>query len=1045
MIAFRLRQLAQLRSRLLSQRATLTAIAVVLGGLLLMTALDVRFGLPWVARILGLLAIVALGVLAFRRSIAARSLAERDAARLVEAAHPDFGQSVRTAAQIAPRLTPDSPPIETALIDQTAKRLAPLPLEQEVAPRGTVLPAALAAAALTVCWLAALFVSSDWRTGAGRALGLPISFTRVHAAATPALLKGDETVRILATLSGRPADRARAFLRNAGEDWREVAMTPVNAGQFDLMLSGLATPLEFYVRSGDGRSAAGRVDVRLPPKLGEITARLEYPAYTGFPPVEEKGGDIEAIEGTKVRLEFAFDRPVAEARVAFSDGTTAAIAFAGAEGRAEFLVPARELKWHIAGRDTSGDEFETPSHQLKGIEDKLPTVKLAEPREDVEVTPLQELLARVQARDDLGLASVGLMLQIGTKAETLLEKKFEALDVRQAAEMATAYLETHGLTLNDSLLIHAYATDHKPRGGARAVSAMVAVDIREFQRRFRAAGAGDKECKCVDLVEKMIQPERRLFSDTTQLKELSASQEVPKALLLPLAIRQNKVIGTAAELQEYLDEWLDPELGEMKETLQEAKARMLGAVAKLTSAQLAEGAAEESAALASLLKLRQQLLYKVGQKKGGSRPTEQKTTTTKEERPSLTELAEKIEATAREEQSVAAQAQALAPEAKTPRALQRQHDAATGDLAEVLGELDAHPTATDAVRDRGNQTEKLLRAAGRTLAAQPATATAPLAQSEAALRELAEHLRALEQPLDDKALEKLAQRADKAAECLAGCAQCAKGDGKGEGKGKSGEGKGKGESGQGGETPAAFAEKVAALSEQAATLDDTLRRWSGEGEQAASANAGSLRGLRKAQGTERMAQELRTLGKDLAKTARPDPALAEEAAKLAARQEALAAALRKERDAMRETRAQQLTELRKRVQALVGDMATATVGKPGAAPEPAQATRAEISRRLPSAEGAKLFDDLKATGDADLQLTAESIYTNRQRPVLAWRALRNADARLAVLLTSLKRIPPVAVREGRVPEGYRRLMQNYFQALSDDFGDEGEPPAPAKK
>ena len=53
-------------------------------------------------------------------------------------------------------------------------------------------------------------------------------------------------------------------------------------------------------------------------------------------------------------------------------------------------------------------------------------------------------------------------------------------DVKQAAEMATAFLEKYPLTLNDSLLVYAYATDRKPRGGARIVSPLAAVDVREF-------------------------------------------------------------------------------------------------------------------------------------------------------------------------------------------------------------------------------------------------------------------------------------------------------------------------------------------------------------------------------------------------------------------------------------------------------------------------------------------------------------------------------------------------------------------------------------
>ena len=158
---------------------------------------------------------------------------------------------------------------------------------------------------------------------------------------------------------------------------------------------------------------------------------------------------------------------------------------------------------------------------LKGFADKLPEINLAEPKDDVEVTPMYELAARLRAKDDFGIAKVGLVLKVGDQTEQLFEKTFEARDVKQAAEMATAFLEKYPLTIHDNVQVSAYATDFKPRAGARAVSPLVAVDIREYQRRFIAADSGDKPCQCVNKLEQIITHQRRIFSDTTQLAEMS--------------------------------------------------------------------------------------------------------------------------------------------------------------------------------------------------------------------------------------------------------------------------------------------------------------------------------------------------------------------------------------------------------------------------------------------------------------------------------------------------------------------------------------------
>ena len=49
-------------------------------------------------------------------------------------------------------------------------------------------------------------------------------------------------------------------------------------------------------------------------------------------------------------------------------------------------------------------------------------------------------------------------------------------------------LEKVPLSIRDNVRLHAYALDHKPRGGPRAVSTLRSVDIREFKKRARFLG-----------------------------------------------------------------------------------------------------------------------------------------------------------------------------------------------------------------------------------------------------------------------------------------------------------------------------------------------------------------------------------------------------------------------------------------------------------------------------------------------------------------------------------------------------------------------------
>ncbi|MEQ1851531.1 MAG: hypothetical protein ABMA01_08055 [Chthoniobacteraceae bacterium] len=1089
MIATRLQQLAQSRSRLFSRRAALAAAALLLGGLLLVAAFDVRLGVPQAARLVALAAFVPGAVFLFRRL--RNPATAQDTARLIEAAHPDLGQSIRTAAQIAPQLHASCPPIEAALVAQTEQRTARLPLDTELAPRRSLVPAAFAAGALALAWIAALCVSPDWRTAAIRALGFPATFTTVKAAAFTDALKTDEAVRVVATTSGRRTEQAAVHVRAEGGEWRALPMAAVGPQQFDTLLADLEKPLEFYVTSGDGRSPTVRVAVHVPPRVRSISARLEPPADLGQPPTAHAGGDVEGVEGTKVDLTVEFDRPVAEARAVFSDGTDAPFSMDGARARAGFTLSPGERTWHIAGRDPGGVEFRTPPNRMEGIVDKPPVVKLAEPRDELEVTPLHELLARVQARDDHGLAAVGIVLQVGTKEEKLLEKKFEAPDVRHAAEMATAFLEKHALTLNDSLLVQAYATDHKPRNGARAVSAMAAVDIREFKRLYVMRDA--KACACEKLLEKMIVLQRRVYSDTTQLRELAASQEIPRSLVLPLMDREGEVDMHAHNLEEMLGEDLDPEARQMQEDVARIIEHLHAAGAGLRAIRLTDATTEENAALVAMLKLRRQMIYKRAKTQPNERMTDTKPKREEDEHPTLTQLAERIEAVAKEERELAAQP----ADEGSGAARIRQQEALAGDVGEVLNDLQDHPSATDTLQTRGAQTETLMHAATKSLAGTPAESAASLAASESALREFAAHLRLLDQPPEEKALTQLEKRAEEAAEQLAKTAKGASSKGTGQGgtgKEKSQQGKGggttgdsqdksaalaekpakdgseNGKSGQGkdaasaeGEKPEDFAAKVAALAEKAVTLDDALRKWSaGEGEPTPTGKA--LGELATAQRTAQLGKDLHALAKDLAGSGRSgketakkgtegEPnrssageSLAAQAEALARQQQAIAAAMRKERDALRQTRAQQLAELRRRVQEMSGDNFVGVPNPVHGAVEASMDAKNRIARAMAGGTGKNVLAELHASHDPELEKWASYIDGNINRLPLVWRALRSVDARLATILAELRRTAPVAMRESAVPDQYRRVVESYFRALSDDFGsEEEEAEMPAKR
>ena len=114
------------------------------------------------------------------------------------------------------------------------------------------------------------------------------------------------------------------------------------------------------------------------------------------------------------------------------------------------------------------------------------------------------------------------------------KKVIPELDQRNVSEIASAMLEKVPLTLRDNVRLFAYALDHKPRGGPRAVSPLRSIDIREFKKRWRfeecggGGGGGippDRQKVSDGLMQlgQIITAQRVVVSDTFLLRESTRS------------------------------------------------------------------------------------------------------------------------------------------------------------------------------------------------------------------------------------------------------------------------------------------------------------------------------------------------------------------------------------------------------------------------------------------------------------------------------------------------------------------------------------------
>lgn len=159
------------------------------------------------------------------------------------------------------------------------------------------------------------------------------------------------------------------------------------------------------------------------PLVGDINIRLTPPAYARRPVHElpSTAGDFRALAGTRARVTTtALEPAIAIELVIERDGAPSEVVPVIDDGDG----PAATIE--VTGAARYRFQIETPKHRRKiealthTIEvepDQAPTVELYAPGDDLDVTHMKRIELAYVAEDDLGLAKVELVWDVGGKTE----------------------------------------------------------------------------------------------------------------------------------------------------------------------------------------------------------------------------------------------------------------------------------------------------------------------------------------------------------------------------------------------------------------------------------------------------------------------------------------------------------------------------------------------------------------------------------------------------------------------------------------------------
>jgi hypothetical protein len=652
--------------------ARTTVVAAAAGAAI--AAADFLFELPWAIRAgLFAAATILVAVLAVRWIV--RPACEWNRARVaaeLEGLFPRLGQRLRTVTQHGGRPAEEltrigvSPGLVEALEEETAEKVKPLPL-QAALPLRPVLIAAAAAIACVVGLAAAAAWAPEWRTAMERVALSTAPYTQLTA--TPSADSVDEgaDVDIRAAMSGRARPELVLFVREAGDpDWRQESMDAAGEG-FTTRLAKLRSTTEFFVAAGPERTPVQTIAVRHALKLVAARVEVAAPAYTGLPRAIHDSGSFSALQGSTARLEFELDRLPEAATLVIKDrvdpkGPPRRLAMDVKGQRVSApLDLAGDLEYSIEARDGDGMALAANRHRIRVTVDQPPSVWFDAPGEGLEVHTLAEVVIRARARDDFGLAKIGIVFQVNNEEErTLILRDITEANQREAPAEQLLMLEQFLLTQKDCVAYYAFAEDARPEAAQRTTTELRFIDIRPFQRIYRLIDAPDEmpggQQRELIFLDEVIARQRFNLNQSIRL-ETRSKVRLDLSQVEKTAAFENKLATQTHDLADFLIG-----LGvDGAAILSQAEEAMLSAVDSLNGAKFATAINQERDALRYLMEARntvQQSLVKKpksvrAQARAFDRLQRQKLRRPNEQAETLAQIAEELAKLATEEDGVA--------------------------------------------------------------------------------------------------------------------------------------------------------------------------------------------------------------------------------------------------------------------------------------------------------------------------------------------------------------------------------------------------------
>src|SRR3984893_363661 len=308
---------------------------------------------------------------------------------------------------------------------------------------------------------------------------------------------GDATVRrhadqlVTAQTVGLLSPRVVLYARyQSTSKWEPVAMQPrPGTSGYQFVFTSLPENVEYYVEAGARSSPHFNIRVVDLPSVKQIKVTYHYPGWTGLKDlVEERGGDLRALEGTRADLDVVTDRPLRDGLLVLDKGQQVRLSGGENNHYQGTIQVDHDGAYHVAGLDQGQAVRLSEDFFIEARKPGAPTVTIARPGCDYRENTLEEVTVSVRAEDEFGLKDLDLTYSVSGGQENSV-RLLKRPDEKQASGSTVIALEDYKLVPGDLVSVYATAKDAR----SESLSDMVFIQVDPFEREFsqsQQAGGG---------------------------------------------------------------------------------------------------------------------------------------------------------------------------------------------------------------------------------------------------------------------------------------------------------------------------------------------------------------------------------------------------------------------------------------------------------------------------------------------------------------------------------------------------------------------------